>query len=168
MTILGGFNPQLASLDFLLQYMRGIFNFQLSLNSAIHKSWLIGKHARVALIRLTLGCSHTLYHEVGIRLLLLIELIPEELHHELGWITGMVRLDIQEPSGVVIVILVILCYLGMLFVLPYGCNLGPLRETFEIQRPMNHLYHLFWDLSRLPRLQSFFKGLCIVLLVVHG
>ena len=150
MPILGGLNPELATLDFLLQYVSGIFNFQLSLNSAINKSWLIGKHAGVALIRLPLGCSHTLNNEVGISLLLLIELVAEELHHELGWVTSMVRLDIQEPSCVVIVILVVLCYLGVLVVLPFGCTLGPLRETFEVQRPMNHLYHLIWDFCRLP------------------
>jgi len=129
--ILGSFNPQLASLDFLLQYLRSIFNFQLSFNSAVNKGWLVGKHSRVALIHLPLGCSQTLYHEVSICLLLLIELIVEDLHRQLGWVASMLRLDVQEPSSEVIVILFVSCYLAFLFILDFDCILAPLSETPE-------------------------------------
>jgi hypothetical protein len=127
--ILGSFNPKLASLDFLLQYLCSIFNFQLSFNSAVNKGWLVGKHSRVALIYLPLGCSQTLYHEVGICLLLLIELILEDLHRQLGWIASMLRLDVQEPSCEVIVILFVSSYLAFLFVLAFDCILAALCET---------------------------------------
>jgi len=129
--ILRGFNPQLTSLDFLLQNLCSIFNFQFSFNSVVNKGWLVGKHSRVALIRLPLGCSQTLYHEVGICLLLLIELIVEDLHRQLGWVTSMLRLDIQEPSGEVIIILFVSFYLGILLVLTFDCILDPLCETLE-------------------------------------
>lgn len=43
----------------------------------------------------------------------------------------MLRLDIQEPSGEVIIILFVSFYLGILLVLTFDCILDPLCETLE-------------------------------------